>query len=86
MIDPLYDAARRIDDLTAERDQLAEQNTNLREDLAGTAGIIGGLTAERDRLRAALEEILHAIEALPGDGWSDGNRCKAIARRALGGK
>jgi len=48
--------------------------------------IADAIQAERDRLRAALEEILHAIEALPGDGWSDGNRCKAIARRALGGK
>jgi hypothetical protein len=44
---------------------------------------IAALKAERDRLQAALEEILHAIEALPGDGWSDGGRCKQIARRVL---
>jgi hypothetical protein len=81
MIDPLYDAARRIDDLTAERDQLAEQNTNLREDLAGTAGIIGGLTAERDRLRAALEEI---IQELGRGGDAADIHAVIIARRALG--
>ena len=53
MIDPLYDAARRIDDLTAER----------------------------DRLRAALEEI---IQELGRGGDAADIHAVIIARRALG--
>ena len=70
---------REIAALRAEREELYnERHAFLKEIVA--------LKAERDGLRAALEEILHAIEALPNDGWSDGNRCKQIARDALEGK
>jgi regulator of replication initiation timing len=65
--DPSYgDAVVLISDLKTERDKLFEEN-----------GKLAAVYAERDRLRAALEQIIEHY---------DTNEADAIARRALEGK
>lgn len=73
------DMAHEILELKAERDELREETTVLRQRLSEAGSTVLAIEAERDRYRAALERIAYpAFPELPC-----GTECTIIAEQAL---